>query len=102
MAFGSLAGWRGFVPPAGCGKKEEEQPAGAPTAAPAAAATPIDPATAASISGTATPPPPPPPPATLDISQDPAPQRTNKDENAVASGGHPARSEEHTSEIQSQ
>ena len=37
---------------AGCGKKEEEQPAAPAASAPAPAATPIDPATVASVSGT--------------------------------------------------
>ena len=37
---------------AGCGKKEEEQPATPAAAAPAPAATPIDPATVANVSGT--------------------------------------------------
>src|SRR5260370_543556 len=53
MAVWSLAALLGFVLLAGCGKKEEEQPAAAPSAAAPAAATPIDPATPASISGTA-------------------------------------------------
>ena len=72
MAVWSLAALVGFVFLAGCGKKEEEQPAGAPTAAPAAAATPIDPATAASISGTVKLDGEAPKAAKIDMSQDPA------------------------------
>src|SRR5437667_254505 len=88
MAVWSLAALLGFVLLAGCGKKEEEQPAGAPTAAPAAAATPIDPATAASISGTVKLDGEAPKAAKIDMSQDPACKGTNTAENVVASGGH--------------
>ena len=88
MAVWSLAALVGFVFLAGCGKKEEEQPAGAPTAAPAAAATPIDPATAASISGTVKLDGEAPKAAKIDMSQDPACKGTNTAENVVASGGH--------------
>src|SRR2546430_11471665 len=88
MAVWSLAALLGFVLLAGCGKKEEEQPAGAPTAAPAAAATPIDPATAASVSGTVKLDGEAPKAAKIDMSQDPACKGTNMAENVMASGGH--------------
>ncbi len=89
MAVWSLAALLGFVLLAGCGKKEEEQPAAAPSAAaPAAAGTPIDPATAASISGTVKLDGEAPKAAKIDMSQDPACKGTNTAENVVASGGH--------------
>src|SRR2546430_4246198 len=88
MAVWSLAALLGFVLLAGCGKKEEEQPAAAPTAVPAAAATPIDPATAASISGTVKLDREAPKAAKIDMSQDPACKGTNTAENVVASRGH--------------
>src|SRR5712691_4371322 len=87
MAVWSLAALLGFVLLAGCGKKEEEQPAAAPSAAAPAAATPIDPATAASISGTAKLEGEAPKAARIDMSQDPACKGTNTAENVVASGG---------------
>jgi plastocyanin len=74
---------------AGCGKKEEEQPAAAPSAAaPAPAATPIDPATAASVSGTVKLDGEAPKAARIDMSQDPACKGTNTAENVVATAGH--------------
>ncbi len=87
MAVWSLAALLGFVLLAGCGKKEEEQPAAAPTATPTAAATPIDPATAASISGTVKLDGEAPKAAKIDMSQDPACKGTNTAENVVAPSG---------------
>jgi len=73
---------------AGCGKKEEEQPAAPSAAAPAPAATPIDPATAASVSGTVKLDGEAPKAAKIDMSQDPACKGTNTAENVVATAGH--------------
>jgi plastocyanin len=74
---------------AGCGKKEEEQPAAsAPAAAPAPAATPIDPATVATVSGTVKFDGAAPKAAKIDMSQDPACKGTNTAETEVVSDGH--------------
>jgi len=90
MAVWGLAASLGLVLLAGCGKKEEEQPAATPAAsAPAAApATPIDPATAASISGSVKLDGEAPKAAKIDMSQDPACKGMNMAENVMASGGH--------------
>jgi plastocyanin len=86
LSVGALCG---LVLLAGCGKKEEEQPAAATPAATAVpAATPIDPATAASVSGTVKFDGAAPAPIKIDMSQDPACKGTNTAENIVVSGGH--------------
>jgi plastocyanin len=73
---------------AGCGKKEEEQPAAtsAPAAAPAAA--PIDPATTANVSGTVKFDGAAPKAAKIDMSQDANCKGSNTAENIVVADGH--------------
>src|SRR5262245_34383930 len=78
----------GLVITAGCGKKEEEQPAATATPAAAPAATPIDPATAASVSGTVKFEGAVPKPAKIDMSQDANCKGSNTAENIVVSDGH--------------
>jgi plastocyanin len=73
---------------AGCGKKEEEQPAATSAPAAAPAATPIDPATAASVSGTVKFEGAAPKPAKIDMSQDANCKGTNAAENVMVSDGH--------------
>src|SRR5439155_16743549 len=73
---------------AGCGKKEEEQPAATSAPAAAPAATPIDPATAASVSGTVKFDGAAPKPAKIDMSQDANCKGSNTAENVVVAGGH--------------
>lgn len=75
----------GLVLLAGCGKKEEEQPAAPAAAAPAAA--PIDAATAATISGTISFVGTPPKEAKIDMSQDPKCQGANSAETVVVDNG---------------
>jgi len=89
ILFSGLSLVLGLALLAGCGKKEEEQPAAAPAAAsaPAPAATPIDPATAASVSGTVKLDGAAPKAAKIDMSQDPACKGTNMAENVVAANG---------------
>ena len=79
----------GFVLLAGCGKKEEEQPAATSTPAPAAApaATPIDPATAATVVGVVKFDGAAPKAAKIDMSQDPNCQGSNTAENVVVADG---------------
>jgi plastocyanin len=86
--LGGTAIGLGLVLAAGCGKKEEEQPAA--TAAPAAApaATPIDPATVASVSGTVKFDGTAPKPAKIDMSQDANCKGTNSAENLIVADGH--------------
>jgi plastocyanin len=80
----------GFVLLAGCGKKEEGQPAATSTPAPAAApaATPIDPATAATVVGVVKFDGAAPKAAKIDMSQDPNCQGSNTAENVVVADGH--------------
>src|SRR6184192_1864790 len=73
---------------AGCGKKEEEQPAATSAPAAAPAPTPIDPATAATVSGTVKFEGAAPAAQKIDMSQDPACKGANTAEAVVASGGH--------------
>jgi plastocyanin len=73
---------------AGCGKKEEEQPAATSAPAAAPAATPIDPATAASVSGTVKFDGAAPKPAKIDMSQDANCKGSNTAENVMVAGGH--------------
>ena len=72
---------------AGCGKKEEEQPAAPAAATPAPAATPIDPATVASVSGTVKFDGTAPKAAKIDMSQDPNCAGSNTAENVVVADG---------------
>src|SRR6476661_9602002 len=73
---------------AGCGKKEEEQPAATSAPAAAPASTPIDPATAATVVGTVKFEGAAPKPAKIDMSQDSNCAGSNTAENIVVSGGH--------------
>ena len=75
----------GLVLLAGCGKKEEEQPATPAASAPAAA--PIDPATAATVSGTVNFDGAAPKAAKIDMSQDTNCQGSNTAETVVVDGG---------------
>lgn len=76
----------GLVVLAGCGKKEEEQPA-APAATPAAASAPIDPATAATVSGSVSFDGAAPKATKIDMSQDTNCQGGNTAETVVVNGG---------------
>ena len=72
---------------AGCGKKEEEQPAAPAAATSAPAATPIDPATAGSVSGTVKFDGAAPRAAKIDMGQDPNCAGSNTAENVVVADG---------------
>jgi plastocyanin len=73
---------------AGCGKKEEEQPAATATPAAAPAAAPIDPAAAATVGGTVKFDGAPPKAAKIDMSQDANCKGSNTAENVIVADGH--------------
>ena len=77
----------GLILSAGCGKKEEEQPASPAAATPAPAATPIDPATVASVSGVVKFDGVAPKAVKIDMTQDANCAGTNTSENVVVADG---------------